>query len=183
LTSNEANDADSSARPLSPTQRFWRNRLFARIRHRLGALRRSQAFLTRGHAAVIRWSGGRIRRSYLFTGGMPILVLTTRGRKTGKQRSTPLGYLRLSAGFAVLASNAGSDHVPAWWLNLQARPDADVYVDGKQYPVTARVASPAEDEKLWSRFKQLNPGFDEYRHLTDRRLPVVLLEHRQHQLP
>jgi F420H(2)-dependent quinone reductase len=67
----------SQTTSLTAAQRFWRNRWFARIRHSLTSLRRPSAFLTRMHAAAIRLSGGRIRRSFLFTGGMPVLVLTT----------------------------------------------------------------------------------------------------------
>ncbi|MGH8930151.1 MAG: nitroreductase/quinone reductase family protein [Egibacteraceae bacterium] len=164
------------AMPLTWMERFWRNRRFARIRHRLTVLRRISGFAARAHAVAIRWSGGRIRRSFIFTGGMPVLVITTVGRKTGKQRSTPLGYLRVGEGFAVVASNAGNDRVPAWWLNLQAEPTAHVLADRTHYTVTARAANAAEDEKLWSVFQRLNPGFDEYRNLAERQLPVVLLE-------
>jgi F420H(2)-dependent quinone reductase len=91
-----------------PVERFWRNRLFARIRHRLTRLRRLSPAFTRAHGALIRLSGGRIRRSFLFTGGMPVLVLTTTGRKSGQRRSTPVGYLKYGDAFAVLASNAAS---------------------------------------------------------------------------
>jgi deazaflavin-dependent oxidoreductase (nitroreductase family) len=76
----------------------------------------------------------------------------------------------------VLASNAGSDRPPAWWLNLQAEPRAEILADGRRHTVRARRADPADDERLWDEFARLNPGFDEYRRLTERRIPVVLLE-------
>ena len=161
---------------LTSGQRFWRNRRFARARHTLGRLPYASVATTRLHASLIRASGGRIRRSFLFTGGMPIMVLTTTGRKSGQQRATPVGFVRHGAGFAVLASNAGSDGLPAWWLNLQAEPRAHVLVDRKTVAVVARGASAEEDRDLWTRFARLNPGFDEYRHLTQRPIPVVLLE-------
>jgi F420H(2)-dependent quinone reductase len=161
---------------LRPSQRFWRNRRLARLRHRLLWLRRSGPLLTRAHARLIRWTGGRIRRSFVFTGGMQLLVLTTVGRRSGKRRSTPLGYLRLGNGYAVIASNAGSDRVPAWWLNLQADPVAQVLADRTRHTVRARRATDAEDEMIWAEFARLNPGFDEYRSLTERRIPVVILE-------
>jgi F420H(2)-dependent quinone reductase len=166
----------SPPRRLGPLQRFWRSRHFARLRHRLLWLRRTSPRVTRMHATIIRWSGGRIRRSFLFTGGLPLLVLTTTGRKTGQRRSTPVGYLRYGNAFAVIASNAGSDHVPAWWLNLQADPHAEILVDRAHHRVTARRATAAEDAALWEQFAALNPGYDEYRRLTHRRLPVVVLE-------
>jgi deazaflavin-dependent oxidoreductase (nitroreductase family) len=110
---------------------------------------------------------------------MPVLVLTTTGRKSGKQRSIPLGYLRVGDSFAVLASNAGNDRTPAWWLNLQAKPNAHVLAERTHYAVKARAANPTEDQVIWREFKRLNPGFDEYRNLTQRRLPVILLEPQQ----
>jgi deazaflavin-dependent oxidoreductase (nitroreductase family) len=157
-------------------ERFWRNRSFARIRHHLTWMRRSSPLITRAHAAVIRISGGRIRRSFLFTGGMPVLVLTTTGRKSGQRRSTPVGYLKHGDAYAVLASNAGSDRSPAWWLNLQADPSAEILVNRAQIRVEARRADADAERALWSEFARLNPGFDEYRNLTERRIPVVLLE-------
>ena len=160
-------------------ERFWRRRFFSRVRHlSAGRASRPAALLTRVHAALIRLSGGRIRRSFLFTGGMPVLVLTTTGRKSGQKRSVPVGYLPHGDAFAVVASNAGSDRSPAWWLNLQANPEAEVLAEGKRRTVTARAADPEENASLWSEFARLNPGFDEYRRLTERQLPVVLLEPR-----
>jgi deazaflavin-dependent oxidoreductase (nitroreductase family) len=162
--------------PLGRLERFWRNRRFARLRHRLSWMRRVSTLTTHAHAAAIRLSGGRIRRSFMFSGGMPVLVLTTVGRKTGRRRSTPVAFLKHGDAFAVLASNAGSDHAPAWWLNLQASADAEILAEGTRYTVKARRAEPAEDEALWEAFARLNPGFDEYRNLTERRIPVVVLE-------
>ena len=172
-----AGSVDVDPRPsLRPSERLWRNRRFARARHRLLWLRRSSPLVTRAHARLIRWSGGRIRRSFVFTGGMPLLVLTTVGRKSGKRRSTPVGCLRFGDGYAVIASNAGSGRVPAWWLNLQAEPEADVLVDRTHHAVRARRATATEDDLVWAEFARLNPGFDEYRSLTNRRIPVVILE-------
>jgi deazaflavin-dependent oxidoreductase (nitroreductase family) len=107
---------------------------------------------------------------------MPVLVLTTTGRKSGQQRSTPVGYLKHGDAFAVLASNAGNDRSPAWWLNLRADPSAEVLAERARIPVTARRADAAVESELWGEFARLNPGFDEYRNLTERQIPVVLLE-------
>jgi F420H(2)-dependent quinone reductase len=168
----------SAANPpqLTPVERFWRNRQFARVRHRLTSMRRSALLMTRAHATVIRLSGGRIRRSFLFTGGLPDLVLTSVGRKTGRSRLTPLGYVRHGHSFAVLASNAGNDRVPAWWLNLQAEPKAEILADRSRYAVIAREANATEQDDVWTTFANLSPGYDEYRHLTKRQIPVVLLD-------
>jgi deazaflavin-dependent oxidoreductase (nitroreductase family) len=107
---------------------------------------------------------------------MPVLVLTTTGRKSGQRRSTPVGYLKHGDTFAVLASNAGNDRSPAWWLNLQADPTAEVLTERTLITVTARRADAVVERELWAEFARLNPGFDEYRSLTERHIPVVLLE-------
>jgi deazaflavin-dependent oxidoreductase (nitroreductase family) len=172
----DSSPTHQSGDQLGWVERFWRNRIFARIRHRLSGLRRSSPAFTRAHAALIRLSGGRIRRSFLFTGGMPVLVLTTTGRKSGQRRSTPVGYLKHGDAFAVLASNAGNDRSPAWWLNLQADPGAEVLAERARIPVSARRADASIENKLWGEFARLNPGFDQYRNLTERQIPVVLLE-------
>jgi deazaflavin-dependent oxidoreductase (nitroreductase family) len=163
---------------VNPLERIFRSVRSGRMRNRLGRQRRLSTATTRLHARFIERSGGRLRRSFLFVGGMPVLVLTTTGRKSGKRRSTPLGYLRDGERFAVLAANAGNDAPPAWWLNLQNEPNAEVTANGRTHPVRARRA-PAEDERrLWARFAELNPAFGEYRNLTERQIPVVLLEPR-----
>src|SRR5262249_29821148 len=161
---------------LGLVERFWRNRLFAKVRHHGTWMRRVSARLTRAHAAIVRLSGGRIQRSFLFTGGMPILVLTTTRRKSGKTRSIPVGYLNHGSGCAVLASNAGNDRSPAWWLNRQADPRGEILATRTRSAMKARRAEPGEETTLWDEFARLNPGFDEYRNLTGRKIPVVVLE-------
>jgi F420H(2)-dependent quinone reductase len=159
-----------------PLERIFRSVPSGRVRNRLARLRGPTTALTRLHAALIRKSGGRIRRSHLFTGGMLVLVLTTTGRKSGKPRSTPLGYLRDGNSYAVLAANAGSERAPLWWLNLQAEPRAQVEAEGRRVMVTGRRASDEEDARLWAEFAAANPAFGDYRNLTGRKIPVVILE-------
>jgi F420H(2)-dependent quinone reductase len=153
-----------------------RSRASARVRNRLARLGRATARATGVHAAIIRRSGGRMRRSFVFAGGMPVLLLCTTGRKSGRPRATPLAYLRDGDRFAVLAANAGSDLAPAWWLNLQTAPEGAVEVEGERQAIRGRRASPEEEAALWTRFAEVNPAFDEYRRLTPRTIPVVLLE-------
>lgn len=155
---------------------LWRSRAIARLRHRMGWLRRTTGLTTRTHAKLVLLSGGRIRRSFIFTGGMPILVITTIGRHTGKLRSTPLGFVPFGAGVAVIASNAGNDRTPAWWLNLQSNPQAEVLINRHTKAYLAREATELEEMRAWATIARLNPGFDEYRNLTTRKLPVVILE-------
>ena len=161
-----------------PLERLFRSVASGRVRNRLANL---APLASRPHAWLIRRSGGRVRRSFLFTGGMPVLVLTTTGRKSGKPRSSPLGYLRDGEHYAVVAANAGNDRTPAWWLNLQAHPRAQVEAEGRRpVPVTGRRATEDEDARLWREFADLNPAFGEYRNLTGRKIPVVILEPEHH---
>jgi F420H(2)-dependent quinone reductase len=156
-------------------ERLFRSRSTGRLRNRLARLSRTTARVTGLHAVIIRRSGGRLGRSFLFAGGMPVLVLTTTGRRSGRARATPLAFLRDGDRFAVLAANAGSETAPAWWLNLQAGPDAVVEVEGERHSVRGRRAPPEQEARLWARFAEVNPAFDEYRTLTARSIPVVLL--------
>jgi F420H(2)-dependent quinone reductase len=155
---------------------FWTAPVFSRIRHRMGNPRALSVATTRVHAVAIRLSGGRLRRSLLFAGGMDVLVLTTVGRRSGRARSTPLAYLPHGTALAVVATNGGQDRVPDWWLNLQAEPLASVLVGGERLAVRARRASLDEDRELWDTFIRVNRGFAEYRKLTAREIPIVLLE-------
>jgi F420H(2)-dependent quinone reductase len=111
-------------------------------------MQRTSPLLTRAHA-----------RSFLFTGGMPILVLTTTGRKSGERRSTPVGYLKHGDAFAVLASNAGNDRSPSWWLNLQADPRAEILADRARIDVTARRAEAVTEQAPWSEFAGSTPAW------------------------
>src|SRR2546430_1604902 len=81
--------------------------------------------LSRAHRAVYRASGGRILGTLV---GMPVLLLTTTGRRTGKLRTTPLTFLRDGADLVVIASNGGADRLPDWWRNLQHNTRAVVQI-------------------------------------------------------
>ena len=124
------------------------------------------------HNAVYRASGGKAGGSIK---GMPVLLLTTTGRKTGRSRTTPLLYLREGADIVVVGSNGGSDSAPAWWLNLRARPSARVELGRHRINVTARKATPEERDRLWSRFTAGYSGYATYAARTARTIPVVIL--------
>jgi deazaflavin-dependent oxidoreductase (nitroreductase family) len=111
-------------------------------------------------------------------GDVEILVLRTIGRKSGSPRDAPMFFLEHGEGFAVVASNAASKAPPAWWLNLQAQPDAEAFVHGVSHSVRARAASEEELRELWPRFVALYSGFEHYRSIATRELPVVILEPR-----
>jgi len=127
------------------------------------------------HRAMDRLSGGRLG-SRVF--GIPALWLTTVGRKTGTVRTTALYYLEDGSNPVVVASNAGLDSDPSWWLNLQAAPDATVRTGRRVRSVRAREATQVERERLWPRLVKLNPDYAKYQTQTTRPIPVVILEQR-----
>jgi deazaflavin-dependent oxidoreductase (nitroreductase family) len=131
--------------------------------------------ISQAHSALYRASGGRIGSRLV---GMPVLLLTTTGRKSGKPRTTPLLYVRDGAAFVVVASNGGSDFFPSWWLNLQNNPQAEVKIGRARSGVTARKASPAERARLWAAFTAGFSGYAKYAAKTAREIPVVMLEPR-----
>jgi deazaflavin-dependent oxidoreductase (nitroreductase family) len=126
---------------------------------------------------MLRRTRGRFAGRNLFFGPRQrVLALTTIGRKSGRPRTTPVGYLRDGDNFAVVASNSGLDRPPAWWMNLQVNPEAEINVAGERVYVRGREATSEEQARLWRRFLDQFPSFDEYQQFTTRRIPVVLLE-------
>ena len=109
---------------------------------------------------------------------MRTLYLHTVGRRTGKARRTPLYYVEVGDHVAVVTSNAGRDREPAWWLNLQARPDTEIEVGKERRRVRARKGTPAERSRLWPEFVAGLRHYEAYRRKTDRRIEVVILERR-----
>jgi F420H(2)-dependent quinone reductase len=140
---------------------------------RLGPVAR---LATRLHARLYRMTGGRFLPRW--AEGMPVMSLTTTGRKSGKPRSTPVIYVEDGDRLVVMPSNAGSDAPPAWWLNLQANPEAEVQIAKERRRVRARRATPEEAERLWPRMCESYSGFEAYQEFTDREQPIVLLEPR-----
>ena len=107
--------------------------------------------------------------------GVPTLLLTTTGRKSGTKRRTALIYGRDNADYVVVASKGGAPEQPAWFLNLQADPAVEIQVLDSVVPATAHVAEGAERERLWALMRQIWPAYDEYQTKTDRQIPVVVL--------
>jgi deazaflavin-dependent oxidoreductase (nitroreductase family) len=109
--------------------------------------------------------------------GTVVLILTTTGRKSGDERSTPLIYQPTDdGGYAIVASKGGDDHPPAWFLNLQEHPEVDVQIKADRFKARARVAGPDEKPALWKKMVATWPAYDEYQQQTDREIPVVVLE-------
>ena len=124
------------------------------------------------HSFIYHATGGRVGGRMV---GSPVLLLTTTGRKSGKERTVPLLYLEDGENLVVVASNGGAPKHPAWWLNLEANPEATVEIGNRKLRVRAEKASPEEKERLWPRLVAMYAGYESYRHRTDREIPVVLL--------
>ena len=109
--------------------------------------------------------------------GAETLELRTVGRRTGTPRTTLLTYLEDGDRRVVVASNAGAERHPAWWLNLRANPRAEVVIDGRARPVAGREATGEERARLWSRIVAWKPAYADYERRADgRTVPVVVLE-------
>jgi deazaflavin-dependent oxidoreductase (nitroreductase family) len=127
------------------------------------------------HRAIYRMTNGRIGANLA---GRPMLLLTTTGRKSGEPRTTPLSYLRDGDDCIIVASNNGSDRHPAWWLNLEAQPKAQIKVGREAWTVDMLVADGAEYARLWPLLLDYNPQYAGYKAKTRRKLPVVILRRR-----
>ncbi|HEX6121524.1 MAG TPA: nitroreductase/quinone reductase family protein [Ktedonobacterales bacterium] len=136
------------------------------------ATTRAPWLVFRAHRLLLRLSGGRLLAT---SGRMPVLLLTTTGRKTGQPRTWPLSYLADGEALVIVASNAGQERHPAWYLNLLAEPRATVRIGGETRHVRAEVAMLAEQARLWPRLTQAEPLYAAYQRRTTRAIPVVLL--------
>jgi deazaflavin-dependent oxidoreductase (nitroreductase family) len=127
----------------------------------------------RVHRWLFRISGGRIGTRM---NGFGILLLTTRGRRSGAPRRVALQYLPFGDGWAVVGSRAGDSRHPDWWLNLVATPDAEVLMNGATSAVRARETEGDERAALWRQFVTVDSAYAEYEIRAMRRIPVVALE-------
>jgi deazaflavin-dependent oxidoreductase (nitroreductase family) len=125
------------------------------------------------HVRVYRETGGQ--RGYRWR-GTTILLLTTRGRRTGEQHTTPLIHRADGDRWVVVASKGGAPAHPGWFQNLEAEPDASIQVLDEEIAVRASVAEGAERERLWKLMTEVWPDYDEYQTRTTRVIPVVVLE-------
>ncbi|PZM95455.1 MAG: nitroreductase family deazaflavin-dependent oxidoreductase [Actinobacteria bacterium] len=107
--------------------------------------------------------------------GVPTLLLTTRGRRSGRPRRTPLIYGRDGDDYVVVASAGGSPTAPAWYLNLSADPRVRVQVKDDVFDAVARTASAEEKARLWPVMTAIWPAYDEYQAKTSRQIPIVIL--------
>jgi deazaflavin-dependent oxidoreductase (nitroreductase family) len=130
------------------------------------------------------WVGRHIRRyvdsdganGHEWRPGVFTLLLTTRGRRSGRLRRTALIYGRDGDRFVVVGSVGGSARHPAWYLNLTDHPEVEVQVGPERFRATARTATPEEKPRLWELMTSIWPAYEEYQRKTDRDIPVVILE-------
>jgi deazaflavin-dependent oxidoreductase (nitroreductase family) len=125
----------------------------------------------KAHATVYERSGGRIGA----WAGLPTLLLSVKGRKSGQVRSTPLVYFEDGDSYVVVGSDGAAKHDPQWWKNLQVDPAGSVRVGRKQLDVKATLATGAERQRLWETGTSINPMWSKYQTRTKRELPVVVL--------
>ncbi|HEY8644212.1 MAG TPA: nitroreductase family deazaflavin-dependent oxidoreductase [Candidatus Dormibacteraeota bacterium] len=106
--------------------------------------------------------------------GRDVLILTTRGARSGEVRENPLVYTRTGEDYVVIASKGGSPEHPGWFHNLLAKPEVVVEADGERFDVVARVAEGEEHDRLYAAQAAKMPAFAEYQLKTKRRIPVVV---------
>jgi deazaflavin-dependent oxidoreductase (nitroreductase family) len=106
---------------------------------------------------------------------LPVLVLTTKGRKSGKPRIVPLTYFEDGGNLVLVASYGGRPQHPAWYVNLQADPSVEVKVGGRTLRMKARRATAEERERLWPRIVAGYSGYADYQAKTTREIPLVIL--------
>lgn len=127
------------------------------------------------HVRVYRETGGE--HGYHWR-GTTILLLTTHGRKSGEDRTTPLIHRTDGDRWVVVASKGGAPAHPSWFENLQVDPHATIEVKGERIPVVASVAEGGERERLWDSMCEVWPSYADYQTKTEREIPVVILTRR-----
>jgi deazaflavin-dependent oxidoreductase (nitroreductase family) len=132
--------------------------------------------ISKANVWAYRATGGRVGGRFLR--GAPVLLLTTRGRRSGQPRTAPLLYLADGDRIAIVASKGGMSEHPLWYRNLQASPECEVEVGRERRAVRARVATAAEKRELWPKLVAMYRDYDDYQARTERDIPVVILEPR-----
>jgi deazaflavin-dependent oxidoreductase (nitroreductase family) len=133
----------------------------------------------RVHRALYRLSGGRFLWTTSNKRGWGALRLATIGRKSGQERSVIIGYLEDGPNLVAIAMNGWDEGHPAWWLNLEAHPDAVIRLPHQQPRlVRARPSAGEERDRLWQRWVAVDPRLDAYAVRRSTETPVIVLEPR-----
>ena len=128
-----------------------------------------------GKEHVDRYVATNGAEGYEWRNGASILILTTKGRKSGEERANALIFGRHGNDYLVVGSKGGSPAPPAWYLNLVADPEVHVQVKGDRFAAHARTATAEEKPELWKTMTAVWPDYDGYQQRTDREIPVVIL--------
>jgi deazaflavin-dependent oxidoreductase (nitroreductase family) len=126
-----------------------------------------------GHVGLYRASNGRFGSKI---SGLPVALVTTTGKKTGKLRTVPVASFDDGGDVIVIASFGGAPQHPAWFTNMLAKPEVTVQVGGRVFPARAEVVSGPERERIWKMVVDRAPNFGEYQKKTARVIPVVRLK-------
>ena len=129
-----------------------------------------------GKEHVDRYQATGGTEGYRWRNGTTILLLHTKGRKSGKEYTHPLIYRDYDDKYLVVASKGGAPEAPDWFRNLEADPDVTVQIKDKTFKARARTATPEEKPDMWRRMTEVWPDYDAYQEKTDREIPVVVLE-------
>ncbi len=108
--------------------------------------------------------------------GANVLLLTTTGRRSGEEHTTPLIYGEQDGDYVIVASRGGAPSHPAWYLNLVADPEVELQVLADRFPARARTADSEERSRLWKLMTESWPAYNDYQAKTEREIPVVVLE-------
>lgn len=129
-----------------------------------------------GKEHVERYEATDGAEGYDWEKGTTVLLLRTKGRKTGEQRVHPLIFREWNNDYLVVASKGGTDEPPTWYLNLESDPNVEVQIKGDTFKAKARTATPSEKPAMWQHMVDAWPDYSEYQKKTARNIPVVVLE-------
>ena len=133
-----------------------------------------------GQEHVQRYQETDGEEGHVWRNGTTTLLLTTTGRKSGKQYTTPLIYTFDGDNPVIVASQGGTPDNPDWYLNLVANPHVDVQIKGEKFHAHPHTAEGEERERLWKQMTAVWTDYDEYQKKTDREIPVVVLDRAHH---
>jgi len=128
------------------------------------------------HRGLYRVTGGRVGLRRAKANRWGLMHLTTTGRRTGQERSVIICYFEDGPNLVSMAMNGWADDEPAWWLNLQAHPEASVDLADDQRTVRGRAAEGEERSRLWARLREIDTNLDAYAALRSAETAVVILE-------
>jgi deazaflavin-dependent oxidoreductase (nitroreductase family) len=129
-----------------------------------------------GKQHIERYQATGGEEGYHWRNGTTILLLHSKGRKTGKEHVHPLIYREFGNDYLVVASKGGAPQPPEWFRNLETNPDTVIQVKDKEIPVRARIATAQEKPAMWEHMTEVWPDYDDYQKKTARQIPVVVLE-------